>query len=403
MLQRIAPSQVKLGMFIHGFEGSWMTHPFWRSRFLLERAVDLEQLRASEVAVVVIDLARGIGPDGAAPVPPPAEPYDPAWIQDRSPEVVKIERDQARRAIAHARDVTQEIYENAGRGLPIDARLAAPVVAEITDCVARNPAMFLDMTRLKSKDEYTYLHSVSVCGLMVNLSREIGLEDGQVRAMGLAGLLHDVGKMAVPAEVLNKPGQLNDYEFEVIKQHPENGHVMLYGGNGVNQEALDVALMHHEKMDGSGYPFGLQGEAISLAARMGAICDVYDALTSDRVYKDRWTPVKSVTKMRSWTGHFDPKLLFAFFRSIGVAPTGSLLRLASGRLGVVLPEGTQGARSKIRAFYSTETRRPVPLEDIFRGLSDRALGEEDPADWGFTNWEATVRTLMEGRWAGRDV
>jgi putative nucleotidyltransferase with HDIG domain len=390
-------------MFIHGFEGSWMTHPFWRSRFLLDRASDLELLRASEVAVVVIDLARGIGPDSAAAPAPPEAPYDPAWIQDRSPEVVKIEREQARRAIAHGRDVTREIYETAGRGLPIDAGLAAPVVTEIAECVARNPAMFLDMTRLKSKDEYTYLHSVSVCGLMVNLAREIGLDDAMVRAMGLAGLLHDVGKTAVPAEVLNKPGRLNEYEFEMIKEHPENGHVMLYGGKGINQEALDVALMHHEKMDGSGYPFGLQGQAISLAARMGAICDVYDALTSDRVYKDRWTPVKSVTEMRSWAGHFDPKLLFAFFRSIGVAPTGTLLRLASGRLGVALPEGMQGARSKIRAFYSTETRRPVPLEDIFRGLSDRALCEEDPADWGFTNWEATVRTLMEGRWAGRGV
>lgn len=374
-----------------------MAHPFWRSRFLLDRPADVAQLRASEIAAVVIDLSRGIGLDRAesAGAPPPPPP-DPAWSQDRPPAVLKAEREQARKAIEHARDAARDIYDRAGNGLPIDAGAVAPIVAEIADCVARNPAMFLDMARLKSRDEYTYLHSVSVCGLMVNLAREIGLDDESARAMGLAGLLHDVGKTSVPAEVLNKPGRLDDAEFALIKRHPEQGHALLLGGEGINQEALDVALMHHEKLDGSGYPFGLKGEAISLAARMGAICDVYDALTSDRVYKDRWTPLKAVTEMHGWAGHFDPRLLFAFFRSVGVAPTGYLVRMASGRLGVALPDGMHGRRSKIRAFYSTVTRRPVPLEDIFRGLSDRALGPEDPADWGFTNWDAAVHELMAG-------
>lgn len=388
-------------MFIHGFEGSWMTHPFWRSRFLLDRASDLALLQASEVSAVVIDLSRGIGPDAAeAPPPPPSGPaFDPAWAKDRPPEQLKAEREQTRRAISRAKLVAQEVYECAGRGLPIDVREAGPVVADIADCVARNPAMFLDMARLKSRDEYTYLHSVSVCGLMVNLAREIGLDDDKVRAMGLAGLLHDVGKASVPPQILNKPGRLTADEFEMIKRHPEEGHALLRGGAGINQEALDVALMHHEKMDGTGYPFGLKGEELSLAARMGAICDVYDALTSDRAYKDSWTPARSVTEMYGWAGHFDPGLLFAFCHSVGVAPTGLLVRLRSGRLGVVLPDGTQGARSKVRAFYSTVTRRPVPLEDLFKGVSDLVIGAEDPADWGFTNWDAAVRTLIDGHQA----
>lgn len=381
-------------MYIYGFEGSWLKHPFWRSQFLLESPEDLALLRASDVPAVLIDLSRGIGPDpspepaiAAQPEPAPGEP---------SHEAVRAERERVRKAIDHARQVTTEIYENARTGAAIDARVAGPVVDEIAECVARNPAMFIDMARLKSKDEYTYLHSVSVCGLMVNLAREIGLDEARVRAMGLAGLLHDVGKMAVAAEILNKPGPLSEDEFELIKEHPENGHVMLYGGKGVNQEALDVCLMHHEKVDGSGYPFGLEGEAISLAARMGAICDVYDALTSDRIYKERWTPLRAVTEMYGWAGHFDPALLFAFCHSIGIAPTGLMVRMRSGRLGVVLPDGTQGTRSKIRAFLSASTRRPVPLEDLFKGLGDVVLGFEDPADWGFTDWDAAVRKLIEG-------
>jgi len=379
-------------MFIHGFEGSWMAHPFWRTRFLLERPADLALLKASAVSAVLIDVSRGVAPDPAATLPEAvAEP--PRTL---SPETLRADREHARRTIANARGVAQEIYGNAEKGLSIDARDAIPVVAEIAECVARNPAMFVDMARLKTKDQYTYLHSVSVCGLMVNLAREIGLDDETVRAMGLAGLLHDVGKMTVPAEILNKPGRLDADEFALIKQHPETGHAMLHGAEGINQQALDVALMHHEKMDGSGYPFGLKGEAISLAARMGAICDVYDALTSDRAYKDRWTPLRAVTEMHGWKGHFDTELLFAFCRSIGVAPTGWLVRMQSGRLGVVLPDGTQETRSKIRTFHSAITRRPVPLEDLFRGPGDRVVGTEDPAHWGFTNWDAAVRRLIEG-------
>lgn len=381
-------------MFIHGFEGSWMAHPFWRTRFLLERPADLALLRGSSVSAVLIDVSRGAAPDPAKTLPEAVPAQLPPAA---SPEALRADRDHARQTIAHARGVAQEIYENAQNGLSIDAREAIPVVAEIAECVARNPAMFIDMARLKTKDQYTYLHSVSVCGLMVNLAREIGLDDETVRAMGLAGLLHDVGKMTVPAEVLNKPGRLDAGEFALIKQHPEAGHAMLHGAEGINQQALDVCLMHHEKIDGSGYPFGLKGEAISLAARMGAICDVYDALTSDRVYKDRWTPLRAVTEMHSWTGHFDPDLLFAFCRSIGVAPTGWLVRLQSGRLGVVLPEGTQEARSKIRVFHSAVTRRAVALEDLFRGLGDRVVGTEDPADWGFTDWDAAVRKLRDGQ------
>lgn len=394
VLKRIQPEQVKLGMFIHGFEGSWLEHPFWRSRFLLDRPADLELLQASGVAVVVIDLARGVGPDPAAPVATSqVQPEEP------TPESLRADRERTREAIAHARRVAEEIYENGRQGLPIDASEAVPVVAEIAVCVARNPAMFIDMVRLRTKDEYTYLHSVSVCGLMVNLAREIALDDDTARAMGLAGLLHDVGKMTVPADVLNKPGRLNEYEFEMIKQHPENGHIMLYGGKGVNEEALDVCLMHHEKIDGTGYPFGLEGEAISLAARMGAICDVYDALTSDRAYKERWTPLHAVTEMNRWAGHFDTQLLYAFCHSIGVAPTGWLARMRSGRLGVVLPDGHQETRSKIRAFHCALTRRPVQLEDLFKGQGDLVIGFEDPADWGFTDWPAAVRKLSDGHMA----
>ncbi|ATY33730.1 phosphodiesterase [Sphingomonas psychrotolerans] len=290
------------------------------------------------------------------------------------------------------------IYDGARSGRPIDAEAATSVAEDISNAVDRNPAMFIDMARLKSKDEYTYLHSVSVCALMVNLARQLALGEPTVRSMGLAGLLHDVGKMSVPDTILNKPGRLNEAEFALIRAHPQQGHAMLEKGEGITQEVLDVSLLHHEKIDGSGYPFGLKGNAISLAARMGAICDVYDALTSDRAYKQGWTPLRTATEMYGWEGHFDRELLFKFFRSIGVVPPGLLVRMRSNRLGIVLPDGAKETRSKVRIFHCALGRAPLTLEDVFlsgSGGSDHIVGEEDPVRWGF-DWQALSKKLIAG-------
>ncbi|MDV3458058.1 HD-GYP domain-containing protein [Sphingomonas sp. HF-S4] len=405
MLQRIAPSQVKIGMYIHGFEGSWFSHPFWRTRFLLERPEDLAAVLASDVPAVLIDVERGL--PALVPETPRASVSRvqialaagaPVTMAPR--DVAKADREEARKTIARSKRVMKGVFDGARLGDPVDAEAVMPVVEDISAAVDRNPGMFIDMARLKSKDEYTYMHSVSVCALMVNLARQIGLDEDQVRSMGLAGLLHDVGKMAVPDEVLNKPGRLTEEEFALIRAHPEQGHAMLEHGEGVTQEVLDVSLLHHEKVDGSGYPYGLKGDAISLAARMGAICDVYDALTSDRQYKQGWTPLKAATEMHGWQGHFDRDLLFKFFRGIGVVPTGLLVRMRSNRLGIALPDGGKEARSKVRVFHCALERVPLTLEDVFlcsSGGADHIVSEEDPDRWGFADWGKLSEQLIAGR------
>lgn len=392
-------------MYIHGFEGSWFSHPFWRTRFLLERPEDLAAVLASDVPAVLIDVERGL---------PPLAPETPRASVSRVPialaagtpvamaprDAAKADREEARKTIARSKRVMKGVFDGARLGDPVDAEAVLPVVEDISAAVDRNPGMFIDMARLKSKDEYTYMHSVSVCALMVNLARQIGLDEDQVRSMGLAGLLHDVGKMAVPDEVLNKPGRLTEEEFALIRAHPEQGHAMLEHGEGVTQEVLDVSLLHHEKVDGSGYPYGLKGDAISLAARMGAICDVYDALTSDRQYKQGWTPLKAVTEMHGWDGHFDRDLLFKFFRGIGVVPNGLLVRMRSNRLGIALPDGGKETRSKVRVFHCALERVPLTLEDVFlcsSGGADHIISEEDPDRWGFTDWGKLSEQLIAGR------
>jgi HD-GYP domain-containing protein (c-di-GMP phosphodiesterase class II) len=394
-----------MGMYIHGFEGSWFSHPFWRTRFLLERSEDLAALLASDVPAVLIDVDKGVAPAEprpqataaraarAAPTLVAIEPLVPR-------DAAKIDRELARKTIARSKTVLKDIFEGARLGRPIDAGDVASVVTDISGAVDRNPAMFIDMARLKSKDEYTYLHSVSVCALMVNFASQLDLDEPTVRSMGLAGLLHDVGKMAVPDAILNKPGPLDENELALIRTHPEHGHAMLANGEGVTQEVLDVSLLHHEKVDGTGYPHGLKGDAISLAARMGAICDVYDALTSERPYKEGWTPLRAATEMHSWEGHFDRELLFKFFRSVGIAPTGLLVRMRSNRLGITLPDGGRETRSKVRVFHCALERAPLTLEDVFlssAGGSDQIVSEEEPDRWGFADWQALSQRLIAGR------
>ncbi|TGX52728.1 HD-GYP domain-containing protein [Sphingomonas gei] len=402
MLRRIPPSQVKMGMYIHGFEGSWFSHPFWRTRFLLERPEDLAAVLASEVQAVVIDVERGLPPSTSAPgaVPRASPRPAPAAAVPVAPrDTMKTDRERAKKTIGRAKRAMKGVFDGARLGQPVSTAAVTSLVEDISEAVDRNPAMFIDMTRLKSKDEYTYLHSVSVCALMVNLARQLGLDEPTIRSMGLAGLLHDVGKMTVPDAILNKPGPLDDAEFALMRMHPQHGHAMLENGEGVTQEVLDVSLLHHEKIDGSGYPFGLTGDAISLAARMGAICDVYDALTSDRAYKQGWTPLRAATEMHGWEGHFDRELLFKFFRSIGVVPTGLLVRMRSNRLGIVLPDGNKETRSKVRIFHCALERTPLTLEDVFlfgSGGSDHIVGEEDPVRWGFANWQALSEKLAAG-------
>jgi putative nucleotidyltransferase with HDIG domain len=231
------------------------------------------------------------------------------------------------------------------------------------------------------------MHSVAVCALMIALSRQLGLDDDKTREAGLAGLLHDIGKMAVDLTILNKPGKLTDAEFVSVREHPAAGYKMLLEATGIGEISLDVCLHHHEKMDGSGYPDGLAGDQISLYAKMGAVCDVYDAITSNRPYKSGWCPAESLSKMAEWSkGHFDERVFQAFVMSIGIYPVGTLVRLYSGRLGVVVEQQIEKSLMlpKVRVFFSTKSMTYITPELIDlagRNLQERIVAREDPGKW----------------------
>lgn len=404
MRKRISVEQLTLGMHVDEFCGSWMEHPFWRGKFLLNDQKDMAAILSSSIKEVWIDSSKGldVAPEAAAVSTAQSDAkIDSVLTQAQTPSAAEslkprqIARISAAQEMAMAAKICQRskqavvsMFEEARMGKSVDVGGARQLVDEISDSVARNPGALISLARLKTVDSYTYMHSVAVCAMMVALAKQLRMSEADVRLAGLAGLMHDLGKAVMPMDVLNKPGKLTEAEFKVIKSHPVEGHKMLLTGVKVEEVVLDVCLHHHEKMDGSGYPRGLVGDAISIFAKMGAVCDVYDAITSNRPYKVGWDPAESLRKMAEWAnGHFDPVVFQAFVKTMGIYPVGSLVRLTSGRIGVVIEQtGKSLTMPCVKVFFSTKSDMriaPHVVDLSHPSCSEKIQGREDPAVWKF--------------------
>ena len=421
MLKKIPVEDARVGMHLHKLEGAWLKHPFWKTKFTITDPADLDRLRESGVPHIWIDDALGLDVAVAEPstlvsLAPPAaarepEPASAPALASPQPEAsaqaqpaasalalpaepasatrsMREELSQAAAICKRGRTAIIKMLGEARLGQAVDTEHCLPLVQDIADSVMRNPGALVSLARLKTQDDYSYMHSVAVCALMVSLARALGQDDDACRQAGLAGLLHDLGKAAMPLEILNKPGRLTADEYAVMKTHPVRGHEMLLAGRGATEAAREVCLHHHERIDGAGYPHGQAGDQISLLARMGAVCDVYDAITSNRPYKAGWDPAESIAMMASWKGQFDPVVFQAFVRSLGIYPVGSLVRLASDKLAVVMEQnpGVLVAPG-VKVFFSITSNMPIPARrlDLSRpGCADRITGRESPAKWGFT-------------------
>lgn len=397
MLKKIDVKYLREGMYVQELCSSWIDTPFWKKSFMLDDLTILEKIKKTQIQEVWIDTSKGLdvlqeGPSEIVPsvIQEIIKPVPQAVLAfDKIvPVSMDAEMGRAAKIVGKSKEAVFSMFSEARMGNVVDAENAMPLVEEIAHSVMRNPGALIGLARLKTADDYTYMHSVAVCALMIALSRKLGLDDDKTREAGLAGLLHDIGKMAVPSAILNKPGKLTDAEFISVKEHPEAGYKMLLEAKGVGKIALDVCLHHHEKIDGSGYPNRLSGDQISLYAKMGAICDVYDAITSNRPYKQGWCPAESLGKMSEWSkGHFDPVVFQAFIKSIGIYPVGTLVRLQSGRLGVVVEQqiGKSLLLPKIRVFFSSKSLAyitPELLDLAGPGLQDKIVAREEASKWG---------------------
>lgn len=415
MLVRIPAASATIGMFVHKIECSWWEHPFWRSSQTIASDKQLAMLQQSGAEFIIIDDERGIACSeqyaaqlaafSLVPSKPSSREKRRSWLQPTqqksgiSGKERRAEVRKARTILNRSKQAVKEMFDSARMGQAIQTRKMASMVRQLTASLDKDPTIILNMARLKTKDDYTYLHSVSVCALMINLARVMRLDEALVREAGMAGLLHDVGKLAIPDEILLKPSKLDEVEFQIVRDHPLAGYKILAASGGVSAAALDVCLHHHEKMDGTGYPNKRNGDELNLLTRMASICDVYDAITSQRAYNNPWTPSDALAQMQSWSGHFDQMILRSFVESLQILPIGTLLQLTNAHLAVVIGE-TESDYSlpKVRIFYSIEKVALIDFYDIEisrSAYSAQISSVEDPLVWGFDNWDQMKNDLFE--------
>jgi len=297
--------------------------------------------------------------DGApADVPEPATP---------EPQRVSMQEELRRvdKLYGEALDYAHGFIDEIKNGKPFDFRHATPLVSEFIDSVFRNESAAAAISKLKAFDEYTYTHCINVAILAVILGKKLGYSREKLEMLGIAGIFHDVGKAVVPENILNKPAKLTDAEMNVMRTHPLRGYRILRDQPGMPAEVLRGCLEHHEKFDGTGYPRGLKGDEISDFSRLLSVVDVYDALTSRRVYKEPMPPSKVLSLMYQWrVSDYHPNVVEEFIKSLGVYPVGSFVKLNNGTCAVVVDHNPlDPLRPTVRVAYDW-SMRGVPLTTL---------------------------------------
>jgi len=393
MLKKIRTDQLRPGMYIHDLDCGWMDHPFLRNRFAVNTEGQIRKVVAAGVREVYIDTDHGDDVDDAPTAAEAKAAIDSAMVAAAQAPTAAArvaaadEAGRARKVLGEATAIVRNVMADVRLGHQVQVEAVEQVVERMAGSILRNSGALLSLSRMKTKDDYTFLHSVSVGALLIAFCRDLSTGARATREAGIGGMLHDIGKMRVADAILNKPARLTEREFATMKTHVVHSRRILARTPDIPALALDVAAQHHERHDGSGYPDGLAGDAIAPIGQMAAICDVYDAITSNRVYHKGLQPTEALRKIFEWSRfHFNPELTQAFLRCIGIYPVGALVMLESGRLALVV-DRHQGnlLQPLVRVIFHSRTNRYLPPEDLDlsrQTCSDRIVRHEAPADWG---------------------
>lgn len=367
---KVDVEEVTRGMYVAELDRPWLESPFLFQGFVIESDEDLATLRDKCNYVFVDDqksrdtdelrkLFEGLNGgtvsrkerEGAAP------------HSSADPGSARAFKDNFDRAVTTFKRTTSSVirfFDDIRLGNSIDTADAKGVVGELVSEITYNPNTALWLTSLRSKDEETANHCLNVAILSLAFGRHLGYPHDKLQDLGLGALLHDVGVARTPKEILNKPGKLNKEEYEIMKKHPRDGYNVLRVTRNLPEAALEIILHHHERLDGSGYPDGLKDEDIKEYVRIVAIADVYDSMTSDRVYHQAKSPQEALTQMHKRADHqFGRQLMEEFIKCVGIYPIGSLVVLDTGALGVVMSSNPEARLKPLVLLVRDEQGREV--------------------------------------------
>lgn len=395
MIKKIKANDLCCGMFIHDLDCKWLDHPFMRSQFQIESESDIKKIIEFGLQHVYIDTDRGEDLSLEKiqfneETPPPSyetQVFDMGELSTPARTTpIQTELVRAKKICLEANAIITSTLFDARIGKKIEPAKVQPVVSTITDSIFRNPDALISLLRIKQADTYTFQHSIAVCALLVNLCHTMKMERSIVEQVGLGGLLHDIGKTKIPMSILNKPGKLSHDEFQIMQKHVAYGWLLLENLPEVTPIAIKVVAEHHERFDGSGYPQSLDNDKTSIYGQLAAIADVYDALTSVRVYHQAQEPTEVLQKLlESSQQHFNPELVHYFIRSTGIYPVGSLVRLESDRLAIVIEQNHQDLlHPTVRTIFDIDKNSyttPIDIDLSKNTTMDKIVTAEKPSRW----------------------
>jgi putative nucleotidyltransferase with HDIG domain len=365
---KIGAAKLRVGMYVTELDRPWLESPFLFQGFVIDGVELLQQVqRTCDYVYIDQDAAEnGTAPARekvtAAASAPTARAYlrDDAQGESHVRQMLRHELDRTRRLHATAKSYIDRLFHDVRIGHGVDTEAARELVRDMVQSIIVSPEALLWFTHLKKKDEYTAYHSINVCVLALTFARGDGASEADLHDVGLGALMHDVGKMKVSAAILQKPGKLTDAEWTEMKKHPEYGYALLREKPDIPPQVLDVVLSHHEHGNGSGYPRGLTGDNIGHFAKIVSIADVYDALTSGRVYRNAISPHEALKRMYHWVpDRFDKPLVERFIRCLGIYPVGSIVRLSTGYLGVVVSISDRHHLKPVILLTTDPTGKPL--------------------------------------------
>ncbi|TXG94927.1 MAG: HD-GYP domain-containing protein [Rhodocyclaceae bacterium] len=397
MIRKLTIDQLLPGMYVVDLHKSWLDHSLWIKRFAVRDEAHIWKLKEEGITEVSIDTARGID----LPPSPIARINEVerrikslAEIKAEAPRKVSLgeERRRATRLLGEASGTVSQLMLSARAGQHVDAAHLEPIIGKMMESVIRNPDALVPLARLKRQEAYASEHAVATAALIIAFGRHQAMPEPEIEKLALGTMVKDIGQAALDSRLITKPGMLSKAEYSIVQSHVEEGLAVLEATSRLAETSVAVVLEHHERYNGCGYPYRMAGDEISVAGRMAAIVDTYDAMTSARPYRAAMAPSHALRQLYDEGGtQYDPGLVAAFIKTVGIYPVGTLVLLESGHLAVVEQLHPDNMLTPIvRVIYHTGRRQYVtePVEvDLARKIGNHyglIVRAESYETWGIS-------------------